>query len=152
MKTLYQRFDDSYIPEPNSGCWLWEKSLSIDGYGKIWVKNQMRSANRVSFERYKHKLTNNEYALHKCDNPSCVNPDHLFCGSKSDNNKDRMNKGRSSRGCKHHQSKLSNQEVLGIFNDTRRIIDIAISYNISQSTICDIKAKRTWGWLTDDKG
>lgn len=98
--TLQERILNGVVPEPNTGCWLWTKSSDRDGYGKITItKNGRRvvSAHRVSFEAFRGKIKKGLWVLHKCDVPSCVNPDHLFLGTHLDNIKDCTNKGRNRR-------------------------------------------------------
>jgi hypothetical protein len=85
------------IPEPNSGCHLWEGSTNKKGYGTLTVERVSMSAHVVSLEtKLGRKLNPDEWALHKCDTPSCVNPDHLFAGTARDNTADMMRKGRQA--------------------------------------------------------
>lgn len=78
-RPLYERFDEKYIPEPNSGCWLWTGSLNSDGYGNIGLSRSRRTekAYRISYERYKGPIPDHLEIDHKCRVRSCVNPDHL---------------------------------------------------------------------------
>lgn len=86
------------IPEPNSGCWLWLKTLDKMGYGKMGTAmGKVVAAHRLSFEAFKYdpgKLS----VLHHCDMPSCVNPEHLFTGTQRDNIQDCIAKGRFKPG------------------------------------------------------
>ena len=90
IKKLYRN-----ITKKDNGCWEWRAFKSPEGYGKFKVLGESL-AHRVSFRVHKGlSLTEEECVLHKCDNPPCINPDHLFKGSKADNNKDRAQKGRT---------------------------------------------------------
>jgi hypothetical protein len=92
--TVEERFEDGHIPEPTTGCWLWLNSLSRDGYGKIRTSAGRLGAHVYSYETFVGP-TNGLCVLHRCDTPWCVNPDHLFVGTRTDNNKDRAKKGRN---------------------------------------------------------
>ncbi len=97
-------------------CWIWTGSLGGDNrnYGSFNVNGRTKRAHRVSYELYKEKIPKGLLVLHSCDNPSCVNPEHLFLGTQKDNMQDMSNKGRSLRGDKSIMSKLTNEQVLEI--------------------------------------
>ena len=89
------RFEEQFVPEPNSGCWIWAGSVCGRGYGTIKDKfRAMRRASRVSWELHVGEIPNGMCVLHKCDTPVCVNPDHLFVGTNKDNSDDMCRKGR----------------------------------------------------------
>lgn len=93
--TLLDRFEEKYIPEPNSGCWLWTAS-QLNGYGAIKVGGRFRGAHRVGYELYKGPIPNGLVLDHLCRVPFCVNPDHLEPVTIGEN---------ISRGDNHHRSK-----------------------------------------------
>lgn len=82
---------------PISGCWIWTKSIHPDGYGSITYKNKSWKVHRLSYLIFNGTLED-KYVLHRCDTPSCINPDHLWLGTPSDNMKDMSNKGRKKGG------------------------------------------------------
>src|SRR5688572_4014429 len=96
------RFDAKHMPEPNTGCWLWLAATNENGYGLLCTgsKASKRStlAHRVSFELHKGPIPPGLHVLHKCDQPACVNPEHLFAGTDLDNMDDMAAKGRARRG------------------------------------------------------
>lgn len=88
------------IPEPNSGCWIWEKCLKANGYGLM----KRSTYGEAYAHRYAWRSTNNwsviptnMVIMHKCDNRACVNPDHLTIGTHKDNTQDSIRKGRFYR-------------------------------------------------------
>lgn len=97
-KSLESRFWAFVHPEPNSGCWLWTGFLDRDGYGKIRLGGRdspIKPATHVSLSLYSTPVPEGCIACHRCDNPPCVNPDHLFVGTQLDNVYDCIVKGRS---------------------------------------------------------
>lgn len=139
---------------PN-GCWEWI-GMKERGYGRFDIKRKHFKAHRVSWELLKGSIPNGLCVLHGCDNPSCVNPEHLFLGTKGDNNRDRAKKGRSA---KHHRidrrhrgeegsgHKLSNQDVIEIralYLSGTKQTDIARQWGICQATVSQIIRRATW--------
>ena len=80
----------------STGCWEWQgtRNKSGKGYGHLKIKGRTVSAHRVSFSTFKHEIPKGMLVCHKCDNPTCINPEHLFLGTPKDNVLDRDIKGR----------------------------------------------------------
>jgi len=91
---LIEDFHGSYIPEPNSGCWLWDGPLDTHGYGVVSVRHRHYKATHVALAISDRPVISPKVACHKCDVPACVNPAHLFVGTKKENTRDSMTKGR----------------------------------------------------------
>jgi hypothetical protein len=91
---VIDEFNESYIPEPNSGCWLWSAGLDDYGYGVISVRHRYFKATHLSLAIVGTPVTAGYCACHKCDVPACVNPSHLFLGTKKQNTHDARSKGR----------------------------------------------------------
>lgn len=101
-------FEDRYMPEPNTGCFLWLGEVDKDGYGKLHVaRTGTRVAHRIAWQRAHGKIPCGALVCHRCDTPSCVNPNHLFLGSQRDNIRDAVRKGRMSSGDRHYKRKKS---------------------------------------------
>lgn len=153
-----ERFERSYIPEPNSGCWLWYgRPRGSNDYGSINRDGKPIAAHRASWELVNGAVPNGLFVLHECDNSSCVNPEHLFLGTHQDNSDDKVFKGRHSRGAAHSaakknpargvangNSKLTESDVLAIraLNISQR--KIAAMYGVTQSLISNIKRREIW--------
>ena len=130
------------------GCWEWLATKNSDGYGRVRRLGKLESAHRVSYELYKGSFDKAKHVCHACDNPGCVNPDHLWLGDYKSNNKDKKDKGRavgcSMPGEKHHSAKLTESKVVNIIQSTEPSAYLAGLYNVSISLINLIKARKRW--------
>jgi hypothetical protein len=133
-------------------CWEWQGAQDLEGYGFIKRRDgvQLR-AHRVSFEIHYRGLKDGELVCHKCDNPSCVNPAHLFAGNNSENMRDMTVKGRrgDTRGRKNGAAKLTEDQVIAIIHDPRLHRKIAAEYAISQPHVSELKRGKSWQHLWD---
>lgn len=94
MNELVQEFlDERAIPEPNSGCYLWEGAVGDTGYGVIRREGKNYRAHRYMWRLVYGHIPDNILVCHSCDVKSCVNPAHLFLGTHDDNMADMMQKG-----------------------------------------------------------
>jgi len=151
MKTKdIERFKSKYQEQPN-GCWEWmTKSKTHDGYGVMIVDGVMRSGHRLSYELFKGLIPEGLLVCHTCDNPSCVNPSHLFLGTAQDNMTDKVNKGRSPKGEKNASAKLTEEQIRSIkieLNDGGKVTHIAIKYGMSHGQVSKIKSGKKWGHI-----
>lgn len=138
-------------------CWLYTGHKDSNGYGIIGDKNKSLRAHRVSYIYYNNidNIPNGMFVCHTCDNPSCINPNHLFLGTPNDNVQDMMEKGRHVRGGKIHKgekngmAKLKEKDVLFIYSQKGKITqrDLAYTYGVSISTIQKITRKKLWKHL-----
>jgi len=133
-------------------CWLWTAGVNTYGYGKIGLGGRKRGsthAHRVSWMLHNSKIPKGIFVLHKCDNPLCVNPKHLFLGTAKDNIQDAIKKGRfCSKGEKNPMAKLTWKKVSSI----RRMYktgnylckDLAKIFHINPTTIYLIVTNKQW--------
>lgn len=90
-----QRFDASFQRAEGNVCWIWTGLLQKSGYGVIKRKQKAVRAHRAAYELYVGPIPTGLHVLHRCDNPPCVNPQHLFLGTHVDNMRDMEKKGRA---------------------------------------------------------
>lgn len=131
------------------GCWEWIGHIGQRGYGQVKDKYKTKLAHRVAYELANGPVPEGMRVCHRCDNPVCVNPAHLFLGTDADNMQDKAAKGRCNpeRGEKHHAAKLTEMQALDILVSTLKGKDLALMYGVSPATISDIKTGRKWGHL-----
>ena len=134
------------------GCWIWKASKDKNGYGifRGMIGNTVfTKAHRYSYALHTGDLLIGMQALHTCDNPSCVNPEHLFAGTNADNMRDKAQKGRSKVpvGEKHGKAVLTERQVRHILKDPRPYVEIATQYNVAPSTIGSVKQRVSWKHL-----
>lgn len=154
MVDIMDAYGHLVMPEPNSGCWLWEGALNKDGYGRARYLHKDALAHRVSYQISYGAIPSGLNVLHKCDNPPCVNPGHLWVGTQKENQQDAVDKGRRKHvmppvrlGCENSQAILSTKDILSIRSDGRSQQKIAASFGISQQHVSKIKLRRRWGHL-----
>jgi hypothetical protein len=152
-------------------CWLWIGAKTKSGYGMIIMgRGKSVSAHRISYEMHYGVIPSGLYVCHHCDNPSCVNPNHLFAGTNSDNILDAVKKGRHGsathpeqiqrggehssrrrpecrpRGESHALAKLTEKEVISIRSLRGKVPrkEIATAFSVSEANIKAILARHTW--------
>lgn len=106
-------------------CWNWQAAVTSKGYGRIWWNGKTRRAHRIAYELTYGAIDNQIEVLHKCDNPSCCNPRHLFLGTQADNMRDREQKHRANHAQneRHGRHKLTDKQVKNIrrLHATKRV-------------------------------
>ncbi len=145
-------------------CWIWKGSVwNNNGYGRLSISNKSVGAHRISYSIFIGDIPKGMFVCHKCDNPLCVNPDHLFLGTPADNSNDMVIKNRQAKGLrsgrythpeatirgeKHYANKLTEKQVIEI----RKIYDsgklntkeLGRKFNVNSKTIWWIGKRLRW--------
>lgn len=138
--------------QKTSSCWIWTGVKDIDGYGlaKFYFSREKR-AHRLSYEIHFGTIPRGMHVLHKCDNPSCVSPEHIFLGTNIDNIRDMVKKGRNAKGFTNGRgmAKLTNEDIISIRDLLKEKTqkEVAAIFGMSYSCINGIKTGRSWRHL-----
>jgi hypothetical protein len=143
------RFWDLVDTSDPDGCWPWIAARDKDGYGLFTIQaGKQQVAHRFLLNLFDGPLTDDERALHHCDNPPCCRPDHLFKGTNADNMADMVAKGRSLTGERHPRAKLTENDVREIRQRYRPGVvtarALAHEFGIERDTVYDIVTYRSW--------
>jgi len=155
------RFHSGYIQGKPDECWNWLKSCTTGGYGHLSITHTMNGVKKTYIGAHRYSLMlklgvttlkTEDKACHTCDNPKCVNPNHLYLGDNRQNFQDAIDRGRSVHvnGEKHGRCKLTEEQVIKIKLYIYRNIPyrkIAEMFGISDGHVGDIAKGRRWAHL-----
>lgn len=142
-----ERFLERVDKQGDGGCWLWLGCKDKKGYGIIQRNRKAERAPRIAWELYIGTIPDKLFVCHKCDNPSCVNPDHLFVGTLQDNTADMVAKQRQIQGETVGSSKLTTIQVIEIRQRYRDGVSqraLSKEYGITKSGIQHVVRRQTW--------
>ena len=142
MKTDKQRLLDKTIQ--SGDCWLWTASVSYGGYGHFKYQGKSDYAHQVSYMIFIGSLIPGDVVRHSCDNPGCVNPNHLLKGTHNDNVQDRVARKRSAKGFGNGRSKLTSEIVKRCRRSDKSYKELAKEYGVSGSTMRRACVGLTW--------
>ena len=132
-------------------CWNCSLSNDHKGYSLVYVNKRTLKSHRVMWEVFNGcPIPDGMVIRHKCDNPSCVNPNHLTIGTHKDNQNDKKERGRGCRGDKNVHNKLTEDSVREIktrLGQGEKPVEISKDYGVSFSTIYQIRNGTSWGWV-----
>lgn len=146
-----RRFESSFRVTPS--CWIWESTMFNTGYGQFHATEKRGwRAHRYSYTIYVGPIPDGLCVCHRCDNPKCVNPDHLFLGTNQENTADRVAKGRTAKnfGTAQGTAKLKDEQVIAIRSMSGKQGDIAKIFGVHQSLISYIKSGKIWPHLLEE--
>ena len=143
---LPARIESKIMPEPNSGCWVWLGGTNQKNYGHIWSSELKRHerAHRMVYQILVGAIPAGKQLLHTCDNPYCVNPDHMFVGSNAQNRADSVAKGRHAKGESCGLAKLTEDQVRQIRRSSGSAAYIGKQFGTCATNVYDIRNRRTW--------
>jgi hypothetical protein len=146
---IEERLEAHSMPEPMTGCTLWIGGSTPKGYGSLGFLGTTRPAHRVSYMVHVGPIPDGLHVLHRCDTPACINPDHLFLGTNTDNVRDKVSKGRASSlpGELHPMARLTAEQVLDIRHRRHRGENSAMlakAYGLSRGGVACICSGKTW--------
>lgn len=138
-----------YANAGGDGCWNWRGSVDQNGYGLFSLDGKPRRASRIAYERANGPYDQRLFICHRCDNPRCVRPDHLFLGTPADNMADMAAKGRGkdTKGEKNPRAKLTESAVVRIREELSRgvtCISLAREFGVCRGTIYRLRDFETW--------
>jgi hypothetical protein len=146
MERIRKRFEKFFDKGPIDDCWVWKGALSHNGYGRFRTPTTHKKAHRIAYELYVGPFKEYLNVLHTCDNPSCVNPNHLFVGTQLDNTKDRDKKGRGKNGLPTLSfaqiKRVREFASVGIPRKT-----LADFFTVDKSSICRIINRTTYDYI-----
>lgn len=144
IEVLKQRFLAKIDKSGPNGCWIWLSSTNGRGYGQLSIRHgKPRYAHRIAYELFRGEIPHRVECLHTCDNPACVNPDHLVLGSHIDNMVDAAKKGRMSS--KVTASQVIEMRMLRSSGCTLRVL--AQKYGICISAVHANVTNKNWRHL-----
>lgn len=151
MITIYNKFWDSVDKKGENECWEWTRARASNGYGSVWDGSKSQLAHRVAWVLTNGIIEDGMFVCHTCDNRGCVNPDHLFLGTNTDNMRDCVAKGRNfvPRGELAKNSKLTDQKVLEIRSlwaakSGIKQTELAKIHNVKSSVISRVVNNKCW--------
>lgn len=135
--TAFLRHVNTHSFDPEV-CWEWLGAGNGNGYGAVNVRGVKATASRRSYELFCAPVPAGMDVCHSCDNRWCVNPDHLFVGTRSENMADMRAKGRGVAGCRKHLKEATVQEVRRRLNQGVSMRRISDSLNVNYATVTSI--------------
>ena len=147
---ITQKHKDKFFAKveyiPFHSCWEWFGNKNHWGYGRIQINKESIRSHRLSWEIHNGPITGQLLVCHKCDNPGCVNPAHLFLGTDLENNLDKIAKGRGnySQGKDHWKAKFTQDQVIAIRHSILSSRKLAALYGTCHRNILAIKRGETW--------
>lgn len=154
-KSVYGEGDDRHIPErierysmpiPESGCIVWTSTVGSNGYPFLEHRGKIIYLHKYVYKMINGPIPKGLWILHKCDVKSCINPNHLYAGTPTQNAQDRERRGRGNppKGSEHVFSKLNDDIVRDVRNSSESNYALGIKYGVARATIRNARNRKTW--------
>lgn len=150
-ESVNKRFWNYVKKESSDKCWEWRGSrMKRGGYGQLNDRGRLLKAHRVSYEIHRGLIFGDGFVCHTCNNPGCVNPEHLYLGTPKQNWHDTIKSGRAfklpsgAKGEKHHSAKLTSFAAKIIKKSKARGVDLAKRFGVTPQAICQIRKGLAW--------
>lgn len=135
-------------PDDPNGCWTWRGNVDSDGYGRISFSGRYHKAHQLAYRLSNGVMKRKVYICHKCGNRLCVNPEHLYHGNSKQNAQDMIRHGRSLKGERNHNAKLTSENVREIRKKYDagggNTVTLAAEYGVTQGAISHVVLGKTW--------
>jgi hypothetical protein len=156
-----ERFWMNVQKSDGDGCWEWTAAKIHSGYGRIYRNGRQTGTHRFAYEQFCGPIPDGMCVCHRCDNPACVRPDHLFLGTHLDNKRDAVVKRRHARGETNGNAKLTSEQAVEIRRlyalgrpqrgraryGAYRQVDLAAMFGVKRATIANVVDDRNWRHL-----
>ena len=136
--SLDEHFDLFFVASmpDERGCLIWSGSKTVERYGRLVKKGKRYLASRLTYERFKGRVPDGLEVCHSCDNPPCVNPDHLFLGTTKDNARDRQAKGRGNHEIKRIAFRFRDPDGKAV--EGHFLTKFCVDHGLLQSKMSDV--------------
>jgi hypothetical protein len=148
---MHKRFDEFIAINSETGCHEWLAGKNNKGYGILGYEGGKMLSHRFAWERKNGKIPKGMCCLHKCDNPACNNPDHLFLGTHYENMMDRDAKNRGSLGSRNAMAKVNEtiaKEIDDLLRSGMRVFEVAKKTGYNEDIVHNILRGKTWTHVT----
>lgn len=151
MACYQKHIDDRLISrlmtyvEKTRTCWLWTGVKDIDGYGKTNVRSKLIRSHRLFYELFKGPVPSDKFVCHSCDNPPCVNPEHLHLGTNQQNHLEKRERKRI-HGERNPNSRVTEKDVreMRSLYPSLKLLDLSKKFGISMTQVSNIVRHKSW--------